>query len=141
MEGAGRLTFAFCTLRCAKMSSSSSAAAAGDGKSNEVKLDQAPTDGISSLVFANASDSLLLSSSWDKSVRLYDVSRNKLLQQYEHKAAVLDVAFSADDQATFSGGIDRQLIMYALSFFFPSLCLPNVAGCLIVAFVLRVGVI
>jgi cell cycle arrest protein BUB3 len=85
--------------------------AAGDGKANEVKLDEAPTDGISSLVFANASDNLMLAASWDKSVRLYDVSRNKMLRQYDHKAAVLDVAFNDDDSCAFSGGIDRQLIM------------------------------
>jgi len=40
----------------------------------EHELTSPPTDGITNVVFANHSD-LLLVSSWDKGVRLYDVKK------------------------------------------------------------------
>jgi len=76
----------------------------------EHELTSPPTDGISNVVFANNAD-LLLVSSWDKGVRLYDVKKNQLRQRYEHKAPVLDCAFSSDDNKCFSGGIDKYILI------------------------------
>lgn len=76
----------------------------------EIELKEPPTDGVTATVFANSSD-LLLVSSWDKGVRLYDARKNILKHKYEHQAAVLDVAFAADDCKGFSGGLDRTLTM------------------------------
>eukprot|EP00462_Mataza_sp_D1_P026224 CAMPEP_0175145434 /NCGR_PEP_ID=MMETSP0087-20121206/14765_1 /TAXON_ID=136419 /ORGANISM="Unknown Unknown, Strain D1" /LENGTH=336 /DNA_ID=CAMNT_0016430173 /DNA_START=20 /DNA_END=1030 /DNA_ORIENTATION=- len=78
--------------------------------SEEHELKDAPTDGVTSNVFANSSD-LLMVSSWDKGVRLYDARKNVLKHSYEHQAAVLDCAFTADDAKGFSGGLDRTLMM------------------------------
>jgi len=76
----------------------------------EHELTAPPSDGISNVVFANLSD-LLLVSSWDKGVRLYDAKKNRFISKIEHKAAVLDCAFSSDDVKFFSGGIDKNLAM------------------------------
>lgn len=76
----------------------------------EHELKDPPTDGVTATVFANSSD-LLLVSSWDKGVRLYDARKNVLKHTYNHQAASLDVAFSADDAKGFSGGLDRTLTM------------------------------
>ena len=72
--------------------------------SPEVALEPTPSDGISSLVFSPSSN-LLLCSSWDKGVRLYDASQNVLRSQFKHQAAVLDCCFSDGDRA-FSGGLE-----------------------------------
>lgn len=68
-----------------------------------------PDDGITQAVFGNASD-MLLASSWDKSVRLYDARSNAFRYKYEHKGAVMDVCFNEDDSKAFSGGVDKALV-------------------------------
>ena len=78
----------------------------------EFELGQPPTDGITNLVFSPAPTSaLLLCSSWDNSVRLYDVAQNSLQAMYTHQYAVLDCCFS-DPSRAFSAGIDRTLKMF-----------------------------
>ena len=78
----------------------------------EFELGQPPTDGISNLVFSPASNSaLLLCSSWDNSVRLYDVAQNSLQAMYTHQYAVLDCCFS-DPSRSFSAGLDNTLKMF-----------------------------
>ncbi|KAI9362935.1 WD40-repeat-containing domain protein [Zopfochytrium polystomum] len=72
----------------------------------ELAPDSAHADGITSVVFSPSDPSLLLSSSWDKSVRLYDVHTNRLVNSYEHKGAVLDATFVTSTLAC-SGGLDR----------------------------------
>lgn len=78
--------------------------------SPEQELAQPPTDGITNVVFANRSDQLL-ASSWDRTLRLYNVRQNQLLHSFESKAAVLDCCFSEDDTKAFSGGIDQDMVM------------------------------
>eukprot|EP01104_Vermistella_antarctica_P017780 TRINITY_DN636_c0_g2_i1.p1 TRINITY_DN636_c0_g2~~TRINITY_DN636_c0_g2_i1.p1 ORF type:complete len:331 (+),score=59.08 TRINITY_DN636_c0_g2_i1:212-1204(+) len=78
--------------------------------SQEFTLPSPPTDGVSNVTFS-PSDSLLLASSWDTSVRLYDVSSNAIRTQYNHKAAVLDCCF-ADNTTAFSGGVDKTVQSY-----------------------------
>jgi len=73
----------------------------------EFELNSPPSDGISNLRFEENGEYLLVSS-WDSSVRLYDVIRNQFKFQYNAKAAVLDATFT-DTFHSVSGGIDLQL--------------------------------
>ena len=59
----------------------------------EFKLDNPPGDGISAVKFGPSSSQFLLVSSWDESVRLYDVVGNNMRLKYNHAAAVLDCCF------------------------------------------------
>ena len=80
----------------------------------EYELPNAPTDGISCVQFAPAAgSSLLLVSSWDNQVRLYNVaaSENAFRCSYSQTNAVLDCCFS-DHNHAFSGGLDRSLVAY-----------------------------
>jgi len=72
----------------------------------QYELNDPPSDGISTVKFSNTNPSLLLVSSWDKTVRLYDVTRNQMKFKYSHDASVLDCCFYNDSQC-FSGGLDR----------------------------------
>lgn len=81
---------------------------------SEVQLAQPPQDGISAVTFGladAASDNLLLVSSWDATVRLYDARANTLLGSYMHDGAVLDCALragggSSGEAVGFSGALD-----------------------------------
>jgi cell cycle arrest protein BUB3 len=59
----------------------------------EFKLKTPPEDGISSVKFGPNSAQFLLVSSWDSSVRLYDVLTNNMRLKYAHDRPVLDVCF------------------------------------------------
>jgi len=78
--------------------------------SSEYKLKCSPEDGISAVKFSPASAPFLLVSSWDSSVRLYDVLSNSQRLKYNHERAVLDVCFQ-DAIRSFSGGLDGVLKM------------------------------
>ncbi|CAH9100258.1 unnamed protein product [Cuscuta europaea] len=72
------------------------------------ELADPPKDGISNLRFSNHSD-LLLVSSWDTTVRLYDASvnaPNSLRGTFSHGGAVLDCCFH-DDSSGFSASLDN----------------------------------
>eukprot|EP00128_Syssomonas_multiformis_P008829 Colp12_sorted_trinity150504_noHs@33864 len=73
----------------------------------QFELVNPPTDGISSVQFSPKTNHLLLTS-WDKSVRLYDVDNNILRTSYNHRGAVLEGCFS-DGSHCFSGGLDGQV--------------------------------
>lgn len=62
-------------------------------KKTEVQINYAPSDVISALSFAPQSSQFLATSSWDGSVRLYDVVANNMRQKYLHNSPVLDVCF------------------------------------------------
>ena len=74
-----------------------------------MQLSQPPSDGISSVKFSHCSN-LLLATSWDTSVRLYDAEKNELRGRFDNKAAVLDTCFS-DDNTGFAGGLECSLQM------------------------------
>ena len=61
---------------------------------NEFKLNNPPEDGVSAVKFGPNSSQFLLASSWDCSVRLYDVNTNNMRLKYEHNASVLDCCFT-----------------------------------------------
>jgi len=60
---------------------------------SETKLFNAPEDGISAVKFAPNSAQFLLVSSWDCTVRLYDVIDNLMRMKYMHSSPVLDCCF------------------------------------------------
>lgn len=78
---------------------------------SEYQLDNPPTDATSSVKFGPKSSQYLLSSSWDNTVRLYDVESNKLKHSYSHQLAVLDCCFT-DLNHSYSGGLDKTLKAY-----------------------------
>ena len=77
----------------------------------EFELFDSPTDGITSLNFSKYSPDLLLCSSWDKNVRLYNSKLNQLVANFHHKAPVLDCCF-ATDSVGYSGGMEKKLRAY-----------------------------
>lgn len=66
-----------------------------------------PTDGISRVVFSRTSD-LLLASSWDKCLHLYDGASRQARGHYPHQAPLLDCCFESD-QVAFSAGVDGNI--------------------------------
>lgn len=78
---------------------------------NEFKLNSPPTDGVSAVKFCPGSSQFLLASSWDCTVRLYDVAGNFMRMKYTHSAPVMDCCFQ-DPVHAYSGGIDNCLKMY-----------------------------
>ncbi|RXG60002.1 Mitotic checkpoint protein BUB3 [Armadillidium vulgare] len=81
---------------------------------NEFRLKNTPGDCIQSVKFGPSSSQFLLVASWDKTVRLYDVSNNNLRLQYSHSSSVLDCCFQ-DAVHAFSGGLDNTLKMFDLN--------------------------
>ncbi|XP_043911486.1 mitotic checkpoint protein BUB3-like [Protopterus annectens] len=81
---------------------------------NEFKLNQAPDDGVSAVKFSPNTSQFLLVSSWDSTVRLYDVHANTMRLKYQHSGAVLDCAFH-DPTHSWSGGLDLQLKSHDLN--------------------------
>ncbi|KAJ4461836.1 putative Mitotic checkpoint protein BUB3.1 [Paratrimastix pyriformis] len=77
---------------------------------SQFQLAHPPADGITTVRFAKTQN-LLLVSSWDSGVRLYDVASNTLKSRYYHKAGVLDCCFG-DDTMAFSGSVDKTVKMY-----------------------------
>ncbi|KAI4459662.1 mrna export factor and bub3 [Holotrichia oblita] len=74
----------------------------------EYKIKSPPEDAISSVKFGPNTNQFLLVSSWDSSVRLYDVTTNNLRHKYSHEAPVLDCCFT-DAVHSYSGGLDNIL--------------------------------
>ncbi|RKP08163.1 WD40-repeat-containing domain protein [Thamnocephalis sphaerospora] len=78
-------------------------------QAKEFELAGPPTDGITRVAFSRTADPLLIASSWDRHVRLYDVVANQQLARFEHRAPVLDCCFGEDQRHAFSGGLDRRV--------------------------------
>ncbi|KRX99919.1 Mitotic checkpoint protein BUB3 [Trichinella pseudospiralis] len=81
---------------------------------NEYRLNNPPSDGITRVHFAPNSSKHLLVSSWDCSVRLYELSNastNFVLSTYNHNAAVLDCLF-IDANRCCSCGLDKFVKFY-----------------------------
>jgi len=75
------------------------------------KLPHAPLDGISRLRFApDPASSLLLVSSWDAHVRLYDVDSERLTGIHKHNGAVLDCTFQQDASRFLSVGLEKVVV-------------------------------
>ncbi|KAH3767776.1 mitotic checkpoint protein BUB3 [Pelomyxa schiedti] len=76
--------------------------------SKEYELQQPPGDGITAVNFCPGTVEFLAVSSWDSTVRIYDVLANQMKTHYSHKSGVLDCCF-LDRETTVSGGLDRTL--------------------------------
>jgi len=79
----------------AAASSSAANASAGDLK-NDVALKDIPEDSVSDLAFSPQSDHLAVAS-WDKKVRIYEISANGDSQGkalFEHEGPVMSCAWS-----------------------------------------------
>lgn len=81
---------------------------AGSRSSSEFQLKNGPSDGISRVRFAPNSPQFLLSSSWDSSLRLYDVQANTMRVKFLSGGPLLDCAFQ-DPIHVWSGGLEGQL--------------------------------
>lgn len=84
-------------------------------ESSQFVLNHLPEDGISSLSFAPSHNNLLLSTSWDNQVRIYNTKLNSLEAKYSHDSAVLDGCWMSNS-ICFSSGLDGNIKMY-LTFF------------------------
>jgi cell cycle arrest protein BUB3 len=81
----------------------------------ETKLLEPPTDGISNVRFCQyeSAQDLLLASSWDTAVRIYDSTKNEVKAKYNHKAPVLDACFTSAKSVA-SAGLDHAVKLYSL---------------------------
>jgi len=79
---------------------------------SEYKLDNTPSDCISAVKFVPKTSQFLLASSWDSTVRLYDVVNNKLLHHYSHSSEPVLDCVAQDTSKVFSGGLDKSLLLY-----------------------------
>ncbi|KAF8475758.1 WD40-repeat-containing domain protein [Kalaharituber pfeilii] len=82
------------------------------------ELASAPQDAISSLSFSPRTPNFLIASSWDNSVRFYDISKADFVSgpgsnpervKFDHKAPVLDCCWGDSDTEIFSGSLDWQV--------------------------------
>ncbi|KAI0314215.1 WD40 repeat-like protein [Amylostereum chailletii] len=74
----------------------------------EKELSSPPFDSISTVRYSPTNPDHLLVSSWDTTVRLYDTATNEQKCKFDHRAAVLDIAFS-DSTHAYSGGLDASV--------------------------------
>lgn len=82
---------------------------------NEVALSEPPTDGVSSVRWdPSGASRLLLASSWDSTVRLYDAASGGLHARLEQPSPVLDVDFVGDASRAVSGGLDGVVRLHGL---------------------------
>ena len=81
---------------------------------DEVKVCEAPSDGVSAVRW-DSSSRLLLASSWDSTVRLYDPFANVARTKIAQPSAVLDCDFVGDAERAVSGGLDGIVRLHGLS--------------------------
>ncbi|XP_035912146.1 mitotic checkpoint protein BUB3 [Anopheles stephensi] len=80
----------------------------------ETQLQNTPVDIISAVKFSPKINKFLLVSSWDTTVRLYDVVSNTLRHKFIHSSPVLDCAF-LNSTKTISGSLDNVVKLYDLN--------------------------
>ncbi|KAI0765911.1 WD40 repeat-like protein [Trametes elegans] len=75
---------------------------------DQFALASPPFDSVSSVRFSPSNPDHLLVSSWDTSLRFYDVAANEQKSKFDHRAAVLACCFS-DTTHAYSGGLDTSV--------------------------------
>ncbi|KAF8156102.1 WD40-repeat-containing domain protein [Crassisporium funariophilum] len=80
-------------------------------ESNYTTIPSPPFDSISSIRYSPTNPDQLLVSSWDTTVRFYEIGdgeqrRSEAKAKFDHRAAVLACSFSADAVHAYSGGLD-----------------------------------
>jgi len=74
-----------------------------------------PSDGITRVRFSPAArETLLLASSWDSCLRLYDANSGSLLATHRQPRAILDCTFNANMSCALSAGLGRSLVAWDL---------------------------
>mmetsp|Transcript_104868 Transcript_104868/g.301522 ORF Transcript_104868/g.301522 Transcript_104868/m.301522 type:complete len:382 (+) Transcript_104868:123-1268(+) len=75
-----------------------------------------PDDGISAIAWSPTAN-ILAASSWDKSVRIWEISPNGVVPKlaYNHEGPALCCSFSKDGQRLVSGGCDNKVRMKVLA--------------------------
>ena len=68
-----------------------------------------PGQGVTHLEFSSRENSELLVSSWDCTLRLYDVASNTAKATHTYSAPILDCCFTTDGQYAFAAGLDRSV--------------------------------
>ncbi|EPR63744.1 mitotic checkpoint protein, BUB3 family protein [Toxoplasma gondii TgCatPRC2] len=75
-----------------------------------IDLRHEPRDSISSLCYAPShGKSILAATSWDKTLRIYDVDANEQLHKFEFDMPLLDACFLGDSAKVVIGGLDKQV--------------------------------
>ncbi|KAG4304029.1 hypothetical protein PORY_002552 [Pneumocystis oryctolagi] len=93
-------------------------------KHNQWEIVPQPLDSVSSLCFSPFTSMHLAITSWDKTLKLFDITsiisdnntlnnQDKVLFSFEHKAPVLDCCFSTEIHL-YSGGLDRRVRKFDL---------------------------
>lgn len=77
----------------------------------ELEIENSPSDGITRVTY-HKSENLLLASSWDSNLYLYNTDDNKLLHQVPSPASLLDCAFYTSKESLLSVGLDRNVTLY-----------------------------
>ena len=70
-----------------------SSSSSSSSSRSEFRLSSPPGDGISRVRFGPASSQFLLVSSWDNTIRLYDVLNHTQRVRFDHAAPALDCCF------------------------------------------------
>lgn len=81
-------------------------------QSNSYTLNNGHTDGISSLTFHPRKMNILLSTSWDKSFKVYNVLTNDVICEWSDQAALLTGALHDQEHVCYVGGLTGNLIKY-----------------------------
>ncbi|KAH3902581.1 RNA export factor GLE2 SCDLUD_000161 [Saccharomycodes ludwigii] len=82
---------------------------------NDITINNPANDSISDIDFNPQQDFLFSSSSWDGTVRIWDVQQNGMPQcraQYQHQAPVLTNRWSTDGTKVASAGCDNLVLLY-----------------------------
>jgi mRNA export factor len=98
------------------VSSATSTIATEADLAGDIIVQNPPEDSISDLAFSPQADFFSVSS-WDKKVRIYEVSANGTTEGralYEHDAPVLTTRWTSDGTKVISGGCDKQVKLYDL---------------------------
>ncbi|KTW27123.1 uncharacterized protein T551_03117 [Pneumocystis jirovecii RU7] len=93
-------------------------------KHNQWEITPCPLDGVSSLQFSPFTSMHLAITSWDRTLKLFDITsiisdnntisdQDRILFSFEHKAPVLDCCFSSEVHL-YSGGLDRRVRKFDL---------------------------
>ncbi|KAG2221048.1 hypothetical protein INT45_009706 [Circinella minor] len=78
-------------------------------QSSQFEIADPPTDGITNITFSPTDSRLLLASSWDTTVRLYNVEENRLQTQVKHMGGILDTCFGNDNNTAYHGGLEKKV--------------------------------
>ncbi|OQR88617.1 mitotic checkpoint protein BUB3-like [Thraustotheca clavata] len=79
-----------------------------------IALSSNPTDGITCVRFSKCNAEHLLVSSWDCSVRVYDVANNRLRLKMEIGNPVMATCYGADKSTAYSAGLDGSVVFHNL---------------------------